>query len=68
MEIIQAISQLAKWAGTYEELEAVKTCLQIFKLEHRKRPDLNKICDDAEAAIYKRNIDLKFLYNDKSNY
>lgn len=67
-EILKSLSQLAKWAGSFEELEAVKICLKIFKLEHRKDGNLFRMCEEVEGIIYKRNIDLQYHWADKSQY
>lgn len=67
-EILKSLSQLAKWAGSSEELEAVKTCVQIFKLEHRKNGNLLRMCEEVDGVIYQRSNDLHFYWIDKSQY
>lgn len=67
-EILKSLTQLAKWACSFEELEAVRTCLHIFKIEHRKIGNLFLMCQEVEGIIYKRNIDLKYHWADKSQW
>jgi len=67
-ETLKELCQLAKWAGCEEDIEAVKGCLKIFKLEHRKNANLFRMCDEVDGIIYRRELDLKSIYESKSNY
>lgn len=65
-EILKSLTQLAKWAGTEKEIEAVKTCLRIWQIENRSNPNLMRICEDVSITIYKKEMEL--LHLGKSQY
>ena len=68
-EILESLSQLAKWANSDNDLDAVKKCLDIFKMEHRKNSQLFRMCEETEGIIYQRELDLMQFYSEnKSNY
>lgn len=65
-EILKSLCQLAKWAGTDEEIEAVKKCLRIWQIENRTNPQLMRICEEVSVTIIKKEMELLTL--GKSHY
>ena len=65
-DILKSLCQLAKWARTEDEIQAVKRCVHRFQIENRSNPNLIRMCEEVSVIIYKKETELLYLGN--SNY